>query len=204
MWMDRRLPCPDLPWIEPENVGQLNTCIDTFMTRSHDAGTTWEPNIRVSEQTWDWRLNLPISGGYGGTDTGFIGDYQGIASSNEYDFPLWAATANLGDNPDNHQQVFVAQVPVQLPPTTSTPTYTATASPTPTATSTEAPSATATPTASASSTVTSTGTAGVTPTSTQGSATPSETAPSVTPGTSTTPYPTPGPWELFIPYALRE
>ncbi len=112
MWFDRRLPCPDLPWIPPNHVGVYNGCIDTFMTRSFDDGVTWEPNIRASAQTWDWTLNLPITGG----GDGFIGDYQGIASNNEYDLPFWNATANLGENDDNYQEVFVAIVPVQLPP----------------------------------------------------------------------------------------
>lgn len=111
MWFDRRLNCPDLPWIPPGNVGRANYCIDTFMTRSFDDGQTWVPNIRASAQTWDWNLNMPITG----SGDGFIGDYQGIAASSDYDFPFWNATANLGYNPNNYQQVFVARVPVDLP-----------------------------------------------------------------------------------------
>jgi uncharacterized repeat protein (TIGR01451 family) len=107
MWFDRRLPCPDLPWIPPAHVGVLNGCIDTFMTRSFDDGQTWVPNIRASAQTWDWTLNLPWTG-----QAGFIGDYQGIASNDEVDFPFWNATANLGENTENYQEVFVALVPV--------------------------------------------------------------------------------------------
>ncbi|HNB54587.1 MAG TPA: sialidase family protein, partial [Anaerolineales bacterium] len=84
MWFDRRLDCPDLPWIPANHVGVSNACIDTFMTRSFDEGQTWVPNIRASAQTWDWTLNLPITSGA----DGFIGDYQGIASNNDYDFPF--------------------------------------------------------------------------------------------------------------------
>lgn len=110
MWFDRRLPCPsDLPWIPPNDRGRANFCIDTFVTCSFDDGQTWVPNIRASAQTWDWTLNLPLDNG----GNGFIGDYQGIASSNTYDFPFWNATANLGENAENYQEVFVAQVPVQ-------------------------------------------------------------------------------------------
>jgi uncharacterized repeat protein (TIGR01451 family) len=112
MWFDRRLPCPDEAWIPPAHIGLYNACIDTFMTRSFDDGQTWVPNIRASAQTWDWTLNLPITTG----GDGFIGDYQGIASNNDYDFPFWNATANLGENPDNYQQVFVALVPVAPAP----------------------------------------------------------------------------------------
>jgi len=72
---------------------------------------TWVPNIRASAQTWDWTLNLPWTG-----SDGFIGDYQGIASNNDYDFPFWNATADLGENPNRYQEVFVARVPaVQVP-----------------------------------------------------------------------------------------
>lgn len=112
MWFDRRLDCPDLPWIPPANVGRSNFCIDTFITRSYDQGETWEANIRASAQTWDWTLNLPITSG----GDGFIGDYQGIASGPDVDYPFWNATANLGDNPENYQHIFVAAIPAQSPP----------------------------------------------------------------------------------------
>jgi len=108
MWFDRRLPCPDLPWIPVAHVGKVNGCIDTFVTRSYDDGQTWTSNACASAQTWDWTLNLPIDGG----GNGFIGDYQGIASNNDYDFPFWNATANLGENIQNYQEVFVARLPV--------------------------------------------------------------------------------------------
>jgi len=108
MWFDRRLECPSLPWIPPDHVGDANFCIDTFMTRSFDEGASWVANIRASAQTWDWTLNLPLDGG----GNGFIGDYQGIASNNQYDFPFWNATANLGSNVENYQEIFVARVPV--------------------------------------------------------------------------------------------
>jgi uncharacterized repeat protein (TIGR01451 family) len=112
MWFDRRLPCPELPWIPQAHWGVYNGCIDTYMTRSFDEGVTWVPNIRASAQSWDWTLNLPITSG----GDGFIGDYQGIASNNEIDFPFWNATANLGENAENYQEVFVAHVPVSGSP----------------------------------------------------------------------------------------
>lgn len=111
MWFDRRLDCPNLPWVDPSRVGLSNNCIDTFMTRSYDDGQTWVSNIRASAQTWDWSLNLPLPNPSPTETVGFIGDYQGIASSNDLDFPFWNATANLGDNPNNYQQIFVAHVP---------------------------------------------------------------------------------------------
>jgi uncharacterized repeat protein (TIGR01451 family) len=108
MWFDRRLPCPDLPWIPSGHIGMVNACIDTFVTRSYNDGQSWTANARASAQTWDWTINLPLDGG----GNGFIGDYQGIASNNEYDFPFWNATANLGENAQNYQEVFVARMPV--------------------------------------------------------------------------------------------
>ena len=56
------------------------------------------------------RLDIkpPIDGG----GNGFIGDYQGIASNNDYDFPFWNATANLGENIQNYQEIFIARMPV--------------------------------------------------------------------------------------------
>ncbi len=105
-WFDRRLNCPTDSWIPPAHRGLSNFCIDTFITRSFDDGQTWVANLRASAQTWDWSLNLPLDG----SGDGFIGDYQGIASSNEFDFPFWNATANLGDNPENYQEIFVARV----------------------------------------------------------------------------------------------
>jgi len=120
MWFDRRLACPDLPWVPRDHVGRENFCIDTFLARSRDGGATWEPNLRASAQTWDPSINLPMVN----ADTGFIGDYQGLASTRDFDYPFWNATANLGRNPNNRQQLFVARVPAAAPtaaPPTNTP-----------------------------------------------------------------------------------
>ena len=112
MWFDRRLACPDLAWVPRDHVGRENFCVDTFMTRSFDGGETWEPNIRVSAQTWDPSVNLPMAN----ATTGFIGDYQGLASTNDFDYPFWNATADLGRNPQHRQQIFLARVPAKRAP----------------------------------------------------------------------------------------
>lgn len=136
-WFDRRLPCPDLPWVPRDHVGRDNFCIDTYIARSYDEGATWSANRRVSAQTWDWSLNLPtVTEG-----VGFIGDYQGLASSATHDIAFWNATAHLGDNPDHRQQIFVARVPASPP--TPGPSPTPGASTTPIVTTTAA--ATTTP-----------------------------------------------------------
>lgn len=133
LWFDRRLPCPDLPWIPRENVGRENFCIDTFVARSYDGGVSWAPNVRVSAQSWDWSVSLPMVN----ATTGFIGDYQGLASTVEADLAFWNATADLGDNPNRRQQVFFARVPARLP--TATGEATPTGAPTATATGAETP-----------------------------------------------------------------
>jgi hypothetical protein len=129
MWMDRRLDCPDADWIREDNRGKSNFCLTAFMTRSSDGGESWQPNFQVGASPWDWSTSLPVAS-QGSPDTGFIGDYQGLASSDEFDYPLWAGTNDLGDNPRYRQQVWVARVdagvdyPPQIP---STPRATATA-----------------------------------------------------------------------------
>jgi hypothetical protein len=125
-WFDRRLECPDLPWIPRDHVGRENFCIDTFVTRSYDEGEHWEANQRASAQSWDWSLQLPMVN----DNVGFIGDYQGMASGPLHDFALWGATANLGDNPENHQQLFVARLAAATPAPTSSATSTGTPTPT--------------------------------------------------------------------------
>ncbi|MFQ5460398.1 MAG: sialidase family protein, partial [Anaerolineae bacterium] len=143
MWMDRRLPCPDLEWIPAAHRGRENFCITTFMARSTDGGETWSPNIQAGAEAWDWSVSLPTVSTDRGFTTGFIGDYQGLASGPDYDYPFWAATTDLGDNADHSQEVFVARVAADRD-------YQATATPTPSAT----PSPTLTPTATATATPT--------------------------------------------------
>jgi hypothetical protein len=154
-WFDRRLPCPAEAWIPPDHVARANFCIDTFLARSYDDGQTWTPNLRASAQTWDWTLHLPRTS----DGSGFIGDYQGLAASDAFDLPFWNATANLGANPDNHQQVFIARLLATTPSPSPTPSPTATASPSPS----PSPTPTASPTATLAPTETPTATATATP-----------------------------------------
>ena len=202
MWMDRRLPCPDETWIPDDHVGRENFCLDTFMSRSFDGGSTWEPNRRVGGQTWDWSLNLPIADRGGTPWTGFIGDYQGLHSTVAADYPLWAATSNLGDNPDNSQEVFVAIVPADSPPPTPAP-----ASPTPEPSATAIPSATSEPTPVPSGTSEPSVTPEPTPTvgaTTVSTREPTATdAPSATPTSTQAPSPEPTvtPAPIWMPWA---
>ncbi len=111
-WLDRRVPCPAFAWIPEDHVGRTNFCIDTYLSRSYDGGESWGANRRVSAQSWDPSINLPMVN----DTTGFIGDYIGLAGTPDFDYPFFPSTANLGQNPDNRQQVFVARVPAEDPP----------------------------------------------------------------------------------------
>ena len=118
-WLDRRNYCPDLRFIPREHVGKEDFCLDVYLSRSVDDGSSWTPNLRVSAQTWDWTLSLPRDGG----GNGFIGDYIGLAATRDFDYPFWSGNADLGQNPSHRQQVFTARVPaaplpVDLSPST--------------------------------------------------------------------------------------
>ena len=142
LWVDRRLPCPEVDWIPDGHRGRENFCLEAFMTRSYDGGQTWVPNLRVGGEAFDWSVNLPIvNTDRNGFATGFIGDYQGIAGTREADIAFWAATSDLGDNPENRQQIFAAIVTAGRydPPPSPTP------SPEPTATPSPTPGVTASP-----------------------------------------------------------
>lgn len=120
-WLDRRNYCPDLPFIPLAHVGREDFCLDVYFSRSTDDGASWSPNLRVSAQTWDWTLSLPRDG----SGNGFIGDYIGLASTLDFDYPFWAGNADLGLNREHRQQVFTARVPaaplpVDLAPSTLT------------------------------------------------------------------------------------
>lgn len=106
-WLDRRNYCPDLPFIPLAHVGREDFCLDVYLSRSTDDGAGWSPNLRVSAQTWDWTLSLPRDG----SGNGFIGDYIGLASTVDFDYPFWAGNADLGQNGEHRQQVFTARVP---------------------------------------------------------------------------------------------
>jgi len=74
IWFDRRL--------DPRNHD-----INTFQAESHDGGRTWSANHRISTASWDPDKSFFTSGA-------FIGDYNGIAASNQAVYPVWTDGRN--------------------------------------------------------------------------------------------------------------
>ncbi len=118
---DRRLPCPNGDKnILPEDQGKTNFCINASIQFFSDGPGGLQPlgsNIRVTQATWDPQNpgtnsdGLPQPGGPNSAIT-FIGDYFGLALSDQNAFLLFASNYNLGQNPTNHQQQFLAAVPI--------------------------------------------------------------------------------------------
>jgi hypothetical protein len=86
------------PWLAITPRGQLdimyfdrrrdpsNFFIDTYLSRSNDGGKTFT-DTRVSQRSWDPRINPPIS-----PSGEFIGDYQGLAADDVQAIPFWNDT----------------------------------------------------------------------------------------------------------------
>ena len=111
---DRRLPCPDKPWILTNDVGKQNLCMDTVLQFYNDtvALTQIGANIRVTKYSWD-----PMNPGSMGRAAGlnhlwYLGDHFGLAMTNTTAYPLFDANFDLGDNPGHNLQLFVAPVNV--------------------------------------------------------------------------------------------
>ena len=64
-----------------------NVFVDLYLAESFDGGDTWEPNLRLSEFSSDIR-NAPMESGF---DQHFLGDYQGIVPSLNFQTPAVAA-----------------------------------------------------------------------------------------------------------------
>jgi hypothetical protein len=118
---DRRLLCPSGdPNILPADQGQKNFCINASIQFFSDGPGGLQPlgsNVRVTQATWDPQNpgtnsdGLPQPGGPNSAIT-FIGDYFGLALSNQNAFVLFTSNHNLGANPTNDQQQFLAAVPI--------------------------------------------------------------------------------------------
>ena len=86
------------PWLAITPRGQLNVMyfdrrrdpsnffIDTYLSRSNDGGKTFT-DTRVSQRSWDPRINPPIS-----PSGEFIGDYQGLVADDVQAIPFWNDT----------------------------------------------------------------------------------------------------------------
>ena len=57
--------------------------IDVYLAQSVDGGASFLPNVRVTSQSWDPTVNAPVDG----SGLQFIGDYQGLAVSDQFAIP---------------------------------------------------------------------------------------------------------------------
>ncbi len=103
---DRRRPCPSDESILPADAGRANFCIDTSLQAYKDSGAgavVAGGNVRMSEFSWDPEQPGQHVGGVsqypcaGHTDPcpngrGFIGDYFGLAVSDENVYGLFVST----------------------------------------------------------------------------------------------------------------
>src|SRR6266511_1787116 len=105
-FLDRRQTCPSDPSILPADVGRANFCIDASLQAYKDTGSGAAPvgsNRRVTEFTWDPEQPGQHLGGLsqypcaGARDPcpagrGFIGDYFGVAVSDNNIYGLFPST----------------------------------------------------------------------------------------------------------------
>jgi hypothetical protein len=113
---DRRLPCPNEPWILPNDVGKENFCIDTAIQFYNDT-TSLTPiggNVRVTRYSWDPMNPGKIGERSGVSDVWYIGDNFGLAISKATAYVLFAANFDLGANPGYNMQLFFAPVTLNI------------------------------------------------------------------------------------------
>jgi hypothetical protein len=103
---DRRLACPHDPSVLPVNRGRRNLCIDVSLQAFRDTGSGAVPvgkNMRITNFTWDPEQPRQKIDGIdqyacaGHRDpcpvgTGFIGDYFGLAISEQNVYSLFVST----------------------------------------------------------------------------------------------------------------
>ncbi len=120
---DRRAACPNDPSVLPADVGRQNFCIDVSLQAFRDSGAGAAPvggNVRVSQFTWDPEQPGQTIGGVDQmacaahqdpcTTRAFIGDYFGLAISNQNVYTLGVSTHYpSGVIGDGGQQVYYQQ-----------------------------------------------------------------------------------------------
>ena len=83
--------CVDVLWYDQRN----EPLMDVYTTSSHDGGVSWTPNVRITP-------------GYTGSADSFCGDYNTIASVNDFSQLVWT------DNRTGNQEIFTARVTVNV------------------------------------------------------------------------------------------
>jgi hypothetical protein len=99
---DRRRPCPNGPSILPADVGKTNFCIDVSLQAYKDSGHGAAPvghNVRITDFSWDPQQPGQTVGGLSqlpcadaNCRVGFIGDYFGLAVSDNNIYGLFVST----------------------------------------------------------------------------------------------------------------
>jgi hypothetical protein len=79
--------------------------IDVFLAQSVNHAASFQPNVRVTLVSWDPAVGAPVDS----AGSQFIGDYQGLATDNQYAHPFW------NDTRDGAQQLYTAAVPSAQP-----------------------------------------------------------------------------------------
>lgn len=79
--------------------------IDEFLAQSTNHAQSFLPNVRVTTQSWDPKLDQPTDS----NGQGFIGDYQGLSADNLFVHPFW------NDTRTGSQEIFTAAIPSAQP-----------------------------------------------------------------------------------------
>ena len=124
---DRRDPCPNDPSVLPADVGRANFCINTSLQAYKDSGSGAVPvngNARITDFGWDPEQPGQSVGGLSqrvcsdaNCAVGFIGDYFGLAISDNNIYGLFVLTHYPSDvtadggGPVYYQQQVLATVP---------------------------------------------------------------------------------------------
>ncbi len=78
--------------------------LDVYYAQSNDDGSTFLPNVRLTDAAFDPNLGITASG------AAFLGDYNGIASNAAGVHPIWADNRNVSPATPRDQDIFTATV----------------------------------------------------------------------------------------------
>jgi hypothetical protein len=79
--------------------------LDVYIAQSRDHGASFLPNERVTTRGFDPAVGAPVDGG----GNLFLGDYQGLAVTDQFVHPLW------NDTRTGRQELFTAAIPSAQP-----------------------------------------------------------------------------------------
>ena len=79
--------------------------LDVYLAQSIDHAHSFMPDVRVTQQPFDTNTDEPKDS----NGDGFIGDYQGLAATNQFVYPFW------NDTRTGSQEIFTAAAPSAQP-----------------------------------------------------------------------------------------